>query len=321
MTTNAMEHDQYTTPDNVTVPLVVSGDRYKLTESGSALGNGLLDLATARGPLQDGTTVIFQRLNARELLLTISRQKCPREDWWTARAWLLDRFRPNRLVAGPYSRPLPGYLRKYLPDGIDYRDLFVEARAIDFTTEAPDQTPGPLQCQITFYAADPLYYGPVVAGNYTLQGVGGLRFPVAFMAPIAVGPLPPLNPWIFGGGFAVAALNLTNAGTWHTYPIITITGPLTFASIANVTTGETVTFTGTVPALVTLTIDLTYGQKRAYDSAGTDYSGYLDGDVGELHIGCHPEAPQGVNQIQVVINGGSIGAVVQVSFRSAYLGI
>jgi hypothetical protein len=318
---SSLEHDLYTSPDGLVLPLTVAGAQAKLTETGSALYNNLLSLATAQGPLQDGTTVTFQRLNARELLVTLSRQKCDRGEWWAIRARLLDYLRPNRLVAGPYSRPVPGYLRKYLPDGVDYRDLFVEARVIDFGAEPPDRTPGPLQCQVTFYAADPLYYGPPVAGAYALRGVGGLRFPVAFMAPVAIGPLPLVNVWIFGGGFNVAALNLTNLGTWHTYPIITITGPLTYASIANITTGETVTFNGAVPALVTLTIDLTYGQKRAYDSAGTDYSGYLDGDVGEFHIACAPEAPGGVNQVQVVINGGLLGAAVQVAFRSPYMGI
>jgi len=321
MTDRAMEHDIYTSPDGKVLPLSTRGAQYKLLESGDAMGGGLLELATVRGPFQDGYTVTFQRLGARDLLMTLSRQDCPREDWWDARARLLNLLRPNRLVAGPYSRPVPGFLRKYMPDGIDYRDLFVEARSIDFNTEPPDQTPGPLQCSVAFYAADPLWYGPAATALYALRGISGLRFPAAFEPPVTVAPLPLINVWIFGGENWKDTQTLQNMGTWHTYPVITVTGALDSVAIDNLTTGESVTFNGTIPPGLVFTIDLTYGQKRAYDSAGTDYSGYLDGDVGEFHIACDPEATNGNNVIQVSIGGGDASTSVQIDFRSPYVGI
>lgn len=317
------EFDQYITPDGDTYALTLRGSQNRLLSSGEDIQNGLLGYGSVKGPLQDGDTVTWLRLDARTVQMTISNQECSREEYWDRRATLLDRFRPNRWIAGPYTRPEPGTLRRLLPDG-DYRDLLVFLQSFEFTGAAPDQGPAPkwpLTAQVVWRAADPLWYGPTVSGSLALLGVGGLRFPVGFMPPYAIWPLPSVNVWIFGGGYAAAAFQLTNLGTWHTFPVITIAGPLDFATVANITTGESITFNGAIGPGLTLTLDLTYGQKRAYDSAGTDYSGFLDGDVGEFHIACDPEAPGGVNQIQITITGGGAGSLVTVSFRSPYVGI
>jgi hypothetical protein len=81
-------------------------------------------------------------------------------------------------------------------------------------------------------APDPLRYSTVltqVTTGLPIVGAGGLVFPLVF-------------PLVFGAGTAGGDLTVTNTGTIATWPILTLTGPLTGPSITNVTTGQTLAF-------------------------------------------------------------------------------
>lgn len=110
---------------------------------------------------------------------------------------------------------------------------------------------------LEFVAEDPRIYGvgafttgaPSDVGyQYQHQAsigtlvTGGLTFPITF--PITFGAS--------SGGTAVAA----NGGTHAANPVISIAGPVTNPSIVNQTTGQTMTFTGTVNTNQALLIDV-----------------------------------------------------------------
>lgn len=98
--------------------------------------------------------------------------------------------------------------------------------------------------QIQLAAPDPLRYATVAStascGLATTSG--GLAFPLVF-------------PLDFGSGSTGGTLLLTNAGNTATWPIWTITGPVTNPVIVNTGTGERLTLTITVDAGQQLILD------------------------------------------------------------------
>lgn len=312
------EFNLYITPDGQTFPLYHENVQHQLMEAGLGIINGLVQFFTRRAPLQDGATVVSMRLNERTISMVLARKCCNREDYWVVRAHLLNIFRANRWTAGPYSRPLPGTLRKILPNRDEIRDLYVFNRIANISSPAPDQIDigWTITLDLEFLAADPLFYGTEVETAFALTDAGGLRFPAAFSPNVAG-----VNRWIFSPTTLATVQTFTNAGTVHAYPIITVVGPASQVSIHNLTTDESISLTATVPAGVTLTIDLTFGNKQATDDAGNDYSGDLEGDVAEFHLACEPEAANGQNQISVIVIDADADTSVTIAASPPYMGI
>jgi phage-related protein len=62
--------------------------------------------------------------------------------------------------------------------------------------------------------------------------------------------------YTYGGGSATVTTTISNIGWGTTYPIITISGPITNPVVGNSTSGNTLFFSGTYSALDVLEIDL-----------------------------------------------------------------
>jgi phage-related protein len=60
----------------------------------------------------------------------------------------------------------------------------------------------------------------------------------------------------YGGGSISNSTAIVNVGNWTTYPVITITGPVTNPTIGNVTTGQYMTVNYSLTNTDTLVIDL-----------------------------------------------------------------
>jgi hypothetical protein len=88
---------------------------------------------------------------------------------------------------------------------------------------------------VQFFATDPLIYdGTEDSEVSTLPTAGGgLEFPAT-------------APFTFGAVSTGGTINAVNSGTFHTSPTFRIDGPVTNPRIENVTTGQTLSFTGTV---------------------------------------------------------------------------
>jgi len=120
---------------------------------------------------------------------------------------------------------------------------FFNARVRDSKTViTPDFTYGYITSQWIFYCPDPRFYdntqqsASLVGTNY-LGRLYNRTYPLTF-----------------GGG--AAGTTITNTGWANTYPIITITGPITNAIVGNSTQGNYITIQGTYANTDTIIVDL-----------------------------------------------------------------
>lgn len=110
------------------------------------------------------------------------------------------------------------------------------------TTIDPEYTFGYIRSQYTFFAADPRYYSDpeTVISLIPIQALGRTYDRVYDLT--------------YGGGSSGGSV--LNTGNTTTYPVITITGPITNPTISNNTTGQFVTVNTTLLASDSLIIDL-----------------------------------------------------------------
>jgi hypothetical protein len=120
---------------------------------------------------------------------------------------------------------------------------FFNARVRDSKTIInPDFTYGYITSQWVFYCPDPCFYDNTqqsasLIGTNSLGRLYNRTYPLTF-----------------GGG--AAGTTITNAGWANTYPIITVTGPITNAVVGNSTQGQYITIQGTYANTDTIVVDL-----------------------------------------------------------------
>lgn len=296
----------YISPAGEVYPLSVPAPVGRWVIGASGLGTPPLEYAVTRGPAQNGVTVRDFFLLPRVIQLLIRQQFCGRGQWWDGRASILDALRPNRQLIA--TAAVPGTLRFTRSDG--------SKRSISaFLESGPNFEPSQIgrwdewafQEVLRFVCHDPLFFDPAEqAALFT--GGEQLVFPIVF--PITFGS--------FGGLTAI-----TYAGTWASYPTITLTGPMSDPRIENVTTGEVIQFDFDIPAGVAVTVTLTYGQKTVTDSLGNNLIGVVTpaSDLATFHLAAAPEAPGGMNQVQVNASGTSVNSAVALTWYSRFFGI
>lgn len=128
---------------------------------------------------------------------------------------------------------------------ISTNEQFIQARVRALrTTVDPNYTYGYITSQVDFFCPDPNYY------NNNLQ-----TSVMAISAALGRTYNKTFN-YTYGGGSSTITTTITNSGWATTYPIITITGPITNPIVGDLTSGNALYFTGTYSALDTLEIDL-----------------------------------------------------------------
>lgn len=305
------EFTSYISPDGEEYQFhIPSGyGRWVLTESG--WGTPPIDYITQRGPFQHGDTVRDFFLRPRVIQMLIRQQFCNRDDLWGGRALLLNAIRPNRQTTPTASEP--GQLRRIQSDGA-IRDLNV------YISQGPRFEPRnrtnwdewAFQEVLRFIAYDPVVFDPT-----EVEEVLGLDLVLELVFPIDF-------PIIFGASSIDDTVDLTYPGTWETFPIIVITGPMSNFKIVNNTTGEEIELTYNIPLGDSITIDLSYGNKTVIDAGGTNRIGSVtpESDLATFHIAPDPEAPGGVNSLTVTGLGAAPGVTqVAVSYFNRYFGI
>lgn len=301
----------YISPDGVEYPLNTphTPGRFVLNQTG--WGTPPIDYITQRSPFQDGVTVRDFFLGPRVIQLLIRQNFCDRDGWWDGRGALLDSIRPNRQLTD--TGVVRGTLRRCLPDG-SLRDLRV------FITEGPRFEPRrqavwdehSFQEVLRFIAHDPVVFDPNrIDANFPLTGVPSeLVFPIDF-------------PIEFGSGDISDTLTITYVGTWKSFPVIVITGPIDTPRIDNLTTGEKLELSADVSPGQIVTIDLSPEVKTVTDNLGANLIGSLttDSDLQTFHIAPNPEAPLGVNQLTLTGSNPTGSTAVQVRYFTRYFGI
>jgi hypothetical protein len=133
-------------------------------------------------------------------------------------------------------------------------------------------------------------------------------------------------PIVFSPDGTVYTATITYVGNWNSYPIVTLDGPYTSATIRNVSTGVSVVLFIAIGAGEQRIIDFTPGAQSVTDGSGNDKFGDLspspNSDLVDFNIRPHPAVLNGTNDIEVTLTGGAIGtSAATIDFNTRYLGI
>jgi len=257
---------------------------------------------TDRGPLQHGDSDIDFRLEPRLATLKLLAPASTLAGHWNIRSMLLQIFRPSNTAI---------QLLWGLDNGAQRAIDVHYAGDLSFPSEGRlgyTQT-----AVVQLRAADPTFYDPALQN--VIYGVGGGGG--AWAIPWAI-------PWSIGAATVDQTRSIAYLGSWRTYPIIVITGPLNSAVVTNVTTGDKLDFTGyNIAALDTLTIDCRAGVKTVVDAAGVNKIDKLsdDSDLQTFSLEANPEAPGGVNSIHATGSAATSATEINLQYYTRYVGI
>lgn len=202
---------------------------------------------TQRGPLQQGDTDVGYRLDPRIIQLPLLVEAMTMDAGYTARKGLLKIFTPANGA---------GILR-ITTDLYDRAILVVPMGGLDFNQDP--QSGYHIRTVVQLRAADPTWYDPTIVNAAQTPTITGTPTPV----PLTI-------PWTAGSSSINSTLNFTYDGDFISYPIISVTGPITNLLITHTTTGYAIGVTGTITAGDTWTFDLRYGQKTVTDQTGAN---------------------------------------------------
>lgn len=178
-------------------------------------------------------------------------------------------------------------------------EQFVNARVRALRTSVdPNYTYGYITSQVDFFCPDPNYYN------------NNLQTSVMSISPALGRTYNKTFNYTYGGGSATVTTTITNIGWATTYPIITINGPITNPVVGDLTSGNTLYFSGTYSSSDILEIDL-YNQLITLNGAPARNL---------LISGTWFDAPPG-NSLYFFTGTGTLAGTTQatVSWYSAYI--
>jgi hypothetical protein len=108
----------------------------------------------------------------------------------------------------------------------------------------PDYTYGLIRAQYEFFSPDPKYYDDALqTASMPISNPLGRTYNRVY-------------PLLYGGGSSGSTTAVTNSGWATTYPIITVTGPITNPTVGNTTSQNFITVQGTYSNTDSVVIDL-----------------------------------------------------------------
>lgn len=260
---------------------------------------------TESGPQQHGQTLAAAYLQARVVTLQLHTQTATEPALQAARdAFALMFNRPNVEI----------FFDTMMPSGTARR---LDCRYLNgYTAPRAARTPYFTQIQaLQLIADDPILYDveliveEFVLGPY-YAGSGGMFVPTEV-------------PTFIGSGNIIETRAIVYPGTWLEYPIVRFNGPCANPRIANLTTGEVLQFVlgTTVNGGDFLEIDTRYGFKTVTDSGGNTRIDELteDSDLATFHIAPHPEALNGINEIQASCTDATADTEILLQYQVRYL--
>lgn len=293
----------YIRRDGVVYPLHAPPWRAVLSEEG--LGTPPIEYVADRAPFQHGDTVRSFFLTPRAIQLVVLHNFCSRDEYWTGRQEFLDLVRPgfgtNPVEAGKLLYYLPGHRKRQIDVLIDSGPGFTPQdgwREWTFT-EA-----------IRFTAHDPTWYDPDGYAQSLLYHAPALNliFPITF-------------PIVFDETAGIASFVIYR-GTWISYPIVDVVGPVTGFNLTNLITGTNLGLSAPVPAGYTVTFNL-QGIKTVTGSDGENWLNRVtpDSDLSGFALVPSPLAPDGVNNMSLSGTGTSAASNVIIRYNDRYFGI
>jgi hypothetical protein len=254
------------------------------------------------GPLQHGTTDLGFRLNPRIITLRLkSAAQTTIGNLYTNRATLIDYFKPTN------NTPIQV---RYTLDNGNVRQI--DCYTVAFKADERDRSGFVQTYTIALKANDPLFYDPVQrAVTWSTMGSG---FAVPLAVPVAVGTGPAIND----------IYRINYSGTFPSYPIIVLTGPMNGPIVKNLVTGDKLDFTGFyLPGNYSITIDTRFGFKTVKDSNGVTQLGKLSRDsaLGSFRLETDPNVPNNINSILIEAANVKTGAQAVMYYYSKYIGL
>lgn len=254
------------------------------------LGAPPTNFITRKGYKQNGVTEVDYLLQPRNITVELWRSgDCDRQTYWDNRRELHDFLRPNR------NGPLTFTIRT--PNG-DLRSIVVRADPGMVFPAQPNNNNWALQESFDFIAFDPTFFNSAEA-VLTLTAATQLQliFPITF-------------PITFGTSDEFLSSGVINyAGTWKSYPTITLTGPYTRAVITNQATGVTIFMSVAILAGQQRIINLTAGEQSITDANGNNKFSDLGVGTNLINFALlpDPEVPDGEQEITIQLVNGVAG--------------
>lgn len=307
-----LEFDLYISPDDQTYKFNNAVDQFVLA---GVSGTGMPPIAyrTQRGPFQHGVTPLGFILQPRLIQLLHRRNACNREDYWSARADIMNLLRPNRQSGDDLEL---GVLRKVHEPDRTTRDIsvFVLAGPQFVSVQQGRWDEFSFTEAIQFIAHDPTFFDPVLR-TVDLTLPTAIDDDIVFSFDF---------PFTFQGAGLGETDVITYNGTWLSYPTIVMRGPLANPVVANLSTGEKIALNTTIAAARMVTIELAYGNKTVVDDLGNNLIGTLttDSDLATFHLAPNPEAASGANSMSVAASGLTAGqSRITLQYFERYIGI
>ena len=255
---------------------------------------------TDRGGQQDGDSDLGWAGDPRVASLTLKFPLTDLDDYYTSRDTLNRIFAPdNELI-----------LTWALPYGNRYIDVKASG-GIDLPWAARQWAQGDFL--VVLRASNPAFYDPdQQAITFTVTGGG-----TGWAIPWAI-------PWGPGGSAIDETEYITYTGSYKSYPILRLQGPLTDPVITHAVLGDTLDLTGSsIGGGAYYEIDCRYGYKRILDNAGNDVTYKLsdDSDIDTFRLDVDPIVPGGINPINVQASGANSSSAIYLRYYRYYTGV
>ncbi len=196
-----------------------------------------------------------------------------------------------------------GTLRSQAADGVT-RDLFCRLIA-GFEGNESEQLRGPGWAEIDgeFQASDPYWYDAVAKTQVFTAGAPTLFF---------TNPFLPLN---LSSSGILSGFTISNDGDVECWPVWTITGPGSAITLANATTGESLTSSIGLSAGQVLTIDTRPGVKTVTREDGSNQFATISATSSLWALAVGP------NNISLSMSGSTTASSLQLSYKQRYEGV
>lgn len=268
---------------------------------GDNFGLSPLHIVTERSPVQQGETFRAFRLDPRIILVPLLVKCYSLQQQLDMQSRLLNIFKPTTQY-GVFSVVYPNGMTKNINTRV------IGGMEFNQPTEAGYS----FRTVVKLYCGDPTWYNPDqnIIPLYTQSGTP-LAYPKAY----------PVNY----GTVTDSYVTLQYAGSWVSYPIITVTGPITNFSLTNVTKNQNITVLAgtTIPAGTTWRFDLSFGEKTVYDQSGNNKISLIDPSSELAQFAMYPEGdvPAGINVLTLTGTGMTTATTVYMSYYDRFIGL
>jgi hypothetical protein len=265
-------------------------------EDVSGLGMPGVSHVARRGYGQDGETWLAARLNPRVISLSVAQVYRDRGAMWAGHQDWFAAFAP-----GDHA----GTLRKVLPDGRKF-DLPVRFQGGMDAGTAERFGVRVQRYVVQLVAHDPIWRSP---DTFTLsaEAVSGdeLVYPMTY-------------PYTYDPDTILEDLVVDYAGTWRTWPVVTIHGPVSSPTLHHVERGVTVRLERVVPAHEAIVIVFDPVEPGVETITGLDLTAFVSDAYGDL-AGFYLE--RGTNTVRVMGGNVATGTTFTLAYAEQFVGV